>query len=289
MAAVRSKVSLALGAFFTVTGNVISAVDDDDKEVSFRTVCTGDGVHEDEGKKAHAPAGVKQDLKCPFCENTDKTTFKKASESAGTFSIVNPEDIAAAEVDESLKLKIDLRVHKAADLLGTTMPGGKAYYFEPVKGQESVYSLFREMVEQSPDLAFCAVWASRSKPALYRLSTFGKALALQQIAWPSSLRAAPDVDTPFAETDLKMALTIANAAVSEYDPAAYKDGRKESLLAAIAKAEGVEGAKVDEIVDGIQTAPTGSLTAMLQAQLAALAPVEEPKKKAPRKKAASAA
>lgn len=292
MAAVKSKVNLKLGPFFRTSVDVLTAVDDDDKEVSFRTLCTGVAGSEDHAP--HPPAGVKQDLKCPACSNTDKTTFGKGREIAeGVFATVNAEDIATAQVSEDMKINMDLTTHAVEDMEGTVLPGGKTYFLKPRKGDEAIYALFLAMVQASPHLAYVTQWASRSKPAMYRLVPFGSTLTVQQIAWPTSLREAPTVDAPINEAELEQALKLANAAVSPYDPASYKDTRAEQLRAYIAAAEGVEGADVAVAAPVAAKPASGGLAAMLQASLDALTPPAQekakkaPAKRAPRKKVAA--
>lgn len=294
MGTIRSKVGLKLGAFFQVTGSVVTAVDNDDEATALKTVCCGDQLAVDKALVEHSPAAVKQLLKCPVCSNTDRVSFGKAKVEGDTFTLVTDEDLAGAAVDPDRQKSIEINVHRASDLAGSALPGGKAYYFAPQAGQEAIYTLFHKMISDTPELAYVAVWAARTKLALYRITTFESALAMEQIAWPTAVQPAPQVQAEYKASDLAMAMLIVNAAVTDYNPAEYKDDRKQALLDVIAAKEGVVGAAIPDAEGVTAAAPTGSLTAMLQAQVAALeaAKAVVPAKKvaakrAPAKKAAA--
>jgi non-homologous end joining protein Ku len=291
VSSIRSNVAIRLGPFFRVNTNIKTAVKDEDKDVSFSNVCTGHPPFSAE----HAPSGVSQRLECKACKNDDKTSFKKGRQVGTDYVLLTQEEIAGAEVGDDLKKEMTLFTHPASDFVGTTLPGGKAYAVEPAAGEADSYALFLAMIRETPDLAYVTTWASRSKPALYRLLPFGDVLTVQQVAWPSSLAEMPETgDGNYKASDLAMAVQIARAAVQPYDPAAYKNERNEKLTQFITNAVVVAGATVDtpEGKAAAEKPSGGSLSAMLEAALAAAQPApaaEAPKKRAPRKKAAASA
>lgn len=277
MAAVKSNIPLKIGPFFGVPVSVITAIEDDKKETALNTLC-------DTG---HAPARVRQDLKCPECSNNDKATFKKGQDRGdGTFAVVDVEAVAAAiATSEDVKNTLTLTTHPLDQVAEQTLPNGKVYYLEPGKGGQGAYPLIVEAVRRRPNVAFCTVWASRSVPAMYRLGIYRDSLTLTQLAWPASVKAAPTNPGNANEDEVKMALVLVDQLCSDFDPETFRDTRTETLAAFIAAADGVEGAATPETA--VVTPKVSSMMDMLAAAVAASAAPEKadkPKAK-PRKKA----
>lgn len=287
---IRNSVKLTVGPFLSVTVNVLGAVDDDDKEVSLSNICIGNQPFSAE----HPPSGVKQNLKCPVCENDDKTSFKKGRIDGGTVSIVETAAVAATTVATAGNpLLMEFSAHPADDLDGKTLNGDRVYFLACQGGHEKIYALLVALVVSRPDLVLLTTWASRSKPAMYRLVTFNGALAVQKLAWLTSIRTAPVVnETPDAK-NLAQAQTLVEMAVTPFDPATYVNTRSAALQALIAQAQGVEGAAVIPTAAAAPKAVENDLTAMLEAALLAAgatvpaqptATPAAPRKRAPRKK-----
>jgi non-homologous end joining protein Ku len=295
--AIRKDVRIHVGPFLKVTASILGAVDDDEKEVSLKTVCCGDGQADETGpvkgvKHEHAPAAVKQLLRCPTCLNAEKATFKKAKQEGSTFSVVDTEALAAVQAESAGNvLLMDFTPHDAADFNGTVLNGDRVYYADCNKGDEKVYKLLVRYIESNPDKVLLTTWSARSKPALYRLITFQGALAVQKIAWLDSVRPAPAVeaDEP-SDKELAMTAQLLEMAVTPFDPATYKDTRNESLKNLIAQAQGVEGAAVPTEPGTAKAVASNSLEDMLKAALLASGaePEVTPKKRAPRKAKATA-
>lgn len=275
MAAVKSNIPLKIGPFFGVPVSVVTAIEDDKKSTALNTLC-------DTG---HAPARVRQDLKCPECSNNVKETFKKGQDRGdGTFVVVDADEVAAVTaISDDVKNSLTLTTHPVEQVNQHTLPSGKVYYLEPGKGGAAAYPLVVEMVKARPNLAFCTVWAARTAPAMYRLGVYGDVLTLTQLAWPASVKATPNVGTDAKADEVKMALVLADQLSSDFDPETFRDTRSETLAAFIAAAEGVEGATKPE--SAVVTPKVTSMMDMLAAAVAASgAPaVEDKPKRAPRK------
>lgn len=276
MAAVKSNIQIKIGPFFGVPVSVITAVDDDKKSTGLNIIC-------DSG---HAPSRVRQDLKCPECQNDDKTSFKKGQERPdGSVVIVDAAEVAAVTaIPDDVKNTLTLTSHPIEQVAEHTLPSGKVYYLEPGKGGAKAYPLLVQMIKERPNLGFVTVWAPRSAPAMYRLGLFGDVLTLTQLAWPASVKPTPNVETDFNPDEVKMACVLADQLSSDFDPETFRDTRTETLAAFIAAAEGVEGAEKP-------TAPASApkVTSMMDMLAAAVAASSAPEvadkpKAKPRKK-----
>lgn len=266
MAAVRSNIVLRIGVFFGVSVSVLTAIEDDTKAVGLNTLCIGKPL---ESTAPHAPARCRQDLKCVICGNTDKETFKKGQERAdGTFAIVDAEAVAAAiAASDDVKNSLTLTTHPVEQVAEQTLPSGKVYYLEAVKGGAASYALIVEAVRRRPNIAFCTIWAARTVPAMYRLGVYRDSLTLTQLAWPASVKAAPGSAADTVEAEVEMALLLVDQLCSDFDPETFRDTRTETLAAYIAAAEGVEGATRPETL--VVASKVTSMMELLTAAVAA--------------------
>lgn len=285
MAALRKGVKLVLAGLFNIEVNVLAAADDDDKETAFKTICVGE-----DDQHTHPPTAVKQSLGCPTCDNNVRDTFVKGREvSKGSFVVVDPSELAAADVEAELKEQMQLTVHDAADVTTKTLPGAKTYFLEPGKGPltHKAYNLLRDKIKENPDKAYCTVWAARSKPGMYRLGVFGTAITLEQLCWPENVRSAPDVPAEeYSEAESAMLDQLVEAISADFDPSTYRDVRKEQIAAVIAAAEAVDG--IPTAASPKKTAaPALDLSGALAAALAATG--KAPAKKTAAKKTAAKA
>lgn len=267
MAAVRKNVMLSFG-IVQLPVSVETAVDDDDKDTRLHTLCTGHPPF----KSAHPAARVRFALTCPACQNEDKTSFVKGSEVGGAYAIVSETALAELAVDEELKNSIKLTTHPAEQVSKSTLPGGKVYYLNPAKTSASQYALIANLVASRPDLAFCTMWAARSKASMYRLGVQDNALTLEMIAWPENLRTAPQVEGTIDTKMAKLVGALADGLCADFDPATYRNTRTETLKAIIEAADKVEAADTPPAVTTVAKAPAGGvdLMAALAAEVAKL-------------------
>lgn len=269
MAALR-KVPLKLG-LISVTVGVQGAIDEDEGP-KFNTVC-------DTG---HAPARVKQSLVCPSCQNDDKGTFKKAQPTDdGKYVVVDPEKLKeVATVKPEVKDAINLTAHPADDLR-FVLPGTKVYYLAPNKGEHDLYALMVELVESRTDVALCAKFAVRSKPAMYQLGVYEGALTLTEVAWPTQIRQAP-AHTGTADPAMAgMAAKFLDTIIQPFDATAYTDERAEAVANFVGSQKAVAAGDADEVV----TSTPDDLMAAMQAAIEPPKPAKKATKKATRKKA----
>jgi non-homologous end joining protein Ku len=291
MGAIKTGVTISLGPFFGVVVNVLSAVDDDAKSTGFNTLCVGTD-------KAHVATRVHQELVCGECKNTNAETFVKGKDMGdGTYAIVDQDVLAAAAtVGDDIKTELRITSHDAAKVAAATMPLGKTYFLEPGKGPRAQegYALLREQVRRRSDKAYVSVFASRSKPMMYRLGVYGQALTIVPQAWPTNIRAEPNVpDVDVDEAALTQLDALLDTLEQPFDPATYIDTRKDAMEAVIAAATMVEAGQTPDLKSVKSVAPAGlDLTSQLTAAVAAAKAAKPkvtrkaaPAKKAPTKKA----
>ena len=216
MSTIRSTV-LRLG-LLNVPVKVQTAITD--SAPRFNTVCT----------HGHAPTKVKQSLACPACGNADRATFEKGHDNGdGTITVVNPDDLAQhQEVPAEVKEAITLSVHPAEDV-DNAVPGGRTYWLAPGKGGEAGYTAFVAVLRAHPDHALCTVFATRSRPSMYRVALHDDALMLVELAWPGDVTSidVPEGDAPEAMVQ-QLALVISSAS-TPFDPSTYFDARAKAV------------------------------------------------------------
>lgn len=258
------KVPLKLG-LVAVTVGVQGAIDD--TEPKFNTVC-------DQG---HDPVRVKQSLTCPTCSNADRDLFKKAQETDdGKYVVVDPAKLKeVAEVPSEVKDAINLTAHPADDLR-FAISGGKVYYLAPTKGDHDTYALFVELIKKRSDVAMCAKFAIRSKPAMYQLGVHSEALTLTEIAWPSTIREAPEHGGSVDESMGEMANKFLDTIIEPFNADTYVDARAGAMAEFVAKQKAVKAGDTEEV----ETSTPDDLMAAMAAAVG-----EKPTKKATKKKA----
>lgn len=265
------KVPLRLGLVSATVG-VQGAIDD--AQPKFNTVC-------DQG---HDPARVKQSLRCPTCDNTEYGTFKKAQPTDdGKYVVVDPDKLKeVVEVPSEVKDAINLTAHPAEDLR-FAIPGGKVYYLAPAKGEHNTYALFVELVSsRSDEVAFCAKFALRGKPAMYQLGVHEGALTMSEIAWPTDVREAPKHDGELDTAMSEMAHKFLDTIIEPFDADEYVDVRASAVAEFMAKQKAVDAGDAEQVT-------TSSPDDLMAAMAAAVGDKPKPKKKAARKKAAKKA
>lgn len=267
------KVPLKLG-LVSVTVGVQSAIDAG-AQPSFNTVCD----------KGHDPARVKQSLTCPTCSNADRGTFKKAQATDdGKYVIVDPSKLEeVAECPPEVKDAINLTAHPADDLR-FAIPGGKVYYLAPVKGEHDTYALMVDLVSKRDDVALCAKFAIRSKPAMYQLGVHEGALTLLEIAWPADVKDAPQHTGNLDASMAEMAAKFLDSIIEPFDADTYVDVRAEAVAEFMAKQKAVKAGDAEKVT----TSSPDDLMAAMAAAVGEKAPAKKKTaKKATKKKAAS--
>lgn len=231
MGAVRSNVTLTLG-LITTTVAVQPAVSADN-EPQLNTVCRQD----------HAPVRVRQLLQCPMCSETNKDLFEKGQEqSDGSFVVVDPASLEAAEATDEEKKSMALTAHPASQVDTQTLPGGKVYFLEDKLGSEA-YPLLVEILYRNPEIALCTVWAPRSRPSMFRLGVFGDALTITQLAWPAEVRAEPKPTGALNDAMVPMAEQFLEQIKTDFDPEQFTNRRAEVLRQIVEGGEATEPAE----------------------------------------------
>ncbi|WP_062356054.1 non-homologous end joining protein Ku [Herbidospora yilanensis] len=165
----------------------------------------------------------------------------------------------------------------------------KSYYLEPDAQGAKPYVLLRDALERSGQVAIVKV-ALRQRESLATLRVRDGIFVLETMLWPDEVRTA---DFPFLDEDidlrpqeLKMAESLIETMVADFDPGEYKDAYREALQEVIdAK---VAGREVVPVEAPAEAGPAVDLMAALRASVDAAKREREgaQKKKAePKKKA----
>ncbi|HMA10299.1 MAG TPA: Ku protein, partial [Steroidobacteraceae bacterium] len=121
----------------------------------------------------------------------------------------------------------------------------KAYYLAPDKGGTKAYALFAQALR---DTNRCALgrWASHGKQHIVMLRPFEDGLVMQQLLYAAEVRAISELEIPgvaVKDAELKLARQlIEQQSSAAFDPAAYTDGVRERIEAAVEKK--VEGQEI---------------------------------------------
>ncbi|WP_062443069.1 non-homologous end joining protein Ku [Herbidospora daliensis] len=165
----------------------------------------------------------------------------------------------------------------------------KSYFLEPDAQGAKPYVLLRDALERSGQVAIVKV-ALRQRESLATLRVRDGIFVLETMLWPDEVRTA---DFPFLDEDidlrpqeLKMAESLIETMVGDFDPGEYKDAYREALQEVIdAK---VAGREVIQAEAPAEAGPAVDLMAALRASVDAAKREREgaQKKKAePKKKA----
>ncbi len=267
----KSRVPINLGAFFSITVDVRSAVE---SEVSYSNVCTGfDADH------VHEPSGVKQKLNCPIC-NFDGP-FQKGRKEGSGYRIATTKELEAAKPE--LPANMVITVHDRTTVESQSLPGGSVYYLTIPKGDPPAgYVLLRELLKASPDKVAVTIWGLKGKPHMFKFGLHGDTVTISQLVWPEAVRSAPEIPSfNIGDQELKLGAEVLALSERAFSVADYRD------IASAAKAEVFETKELvgaGEIAAGSTPA---DLLALLNSEVKALRKVA-PKRRAPRKKAVAA-
>ncbi|GIH27327.1 non-homologous end joining protein Ku [Acrocarpospora phusangensis] len=166
----------------------------------------------------------------------------------------------------------------------------KTYYLEPDAQGAKPYVLLRDALERSGQVAVVKV-ALRQRESLATLRVRDGIFVLETMLWPDEVRVA---DFPFLEEDvevrpqeLKMAESLIETMVADFDPGEYRDAYREALQEVIeAKVAGRE-VVAPEVAP--EEGPAVDLMAALRASVEAAKKEREAAKKPAAKPAAKTA
>jgi non-homologous end joining protein Ku len=211
------------------------------------TVCCGD-----EHSNIHAPTPIRMKRYCESCaSDVEYSYLQKASKQGTSYTIVTTDEVRSAQ-DATLEVTgqmLAATVHVAAEVESATLPGKdrSTYYLEPASAaQLGKYGLIVDMLTRHPELAALVVYSPRTKPGLYRLSTFDGVLTLEPLAWPEDVKATPNVNViePAPEYQAKVD-ALAAKTTEPFDADAYRNTYREALVNLLASKESVEGVEIE--------------------------------------------
>lgn len=272
--------SVQLGPISLEAG-LLSAVADEEASVGLVSLCQ----HPDTVHKNEPASTIRRTDACPVCANHERSTFVKGKVVGDSVIVIDAAELQAVkDEDAAYTKKIELTVHRAADM-AKAFPSGKAYYLAP-RGPAAAnnYALLAKLLAKRPDLAFVGEFSFGGAAALYQVIVDADVLILRQLARPDQVRERPAIEGEANEQFLTLAEQFADAICADYDPAAYRDKRTAALTKLLSEAAPVALSGTP----GTAASPTVDLGAALQAALAqaAPAPAKPARRRATKKTAA---
>jgi DNA end-binding protein Ku len=157
----------------------------------------------------------------------------------GNYVLLTDEDFRRADVKASQTIEIEDFVDRGA------VPYAyfdKPYYPVPAKGGAKGYVLLRETLRRTGRIGIARV-VIRTREYLAAVIPEGKALVLELLRYSQEIRPQDEFEFPeedlekyrISEKELKMAETLVETMVSEWDPKRYHDVYRDSLMAWIQK------------------------------------------------------
>lgn len=243
-----TKITIQIGPY-SASARILTAVRDE-TESELKTVCEGlpstvdivDGV---ETVISHAhPAGKVNSLyRCSACEREERSyhPFPRGRENLdGTFTVLTTDELATAEVDDTVKKTLTFFACDRAQVEARSIPNGKFYYVGPDRDPK-FYALVRDLMRDAPeDVAWITQWAYRSAPITVRAVFVGDLLAIQQLAGPETVVAPPALDLPsYNPAYLAHAVEVIDTLRVEFDPHTFVDTRKTKIAEMLANAASI--------------------------------------------------
>ncbi|GAB1821373.1 non-homologous end joining protein Ku [Herbidospora sp. RD11066] len=144
----------------------------------------------------------------------------------------------------------------------------KSYFLEPDAQGAKPYVLLRDALEKSGQVAIVKV-ALRQRESLATLRVRDGIFVLETMLWPDEVRTADfaflDEDIDLRPQELKMAESLIETMVGDFDPGEYKDAYREALQEVIdAK---VAGREVVQVEGQPEAGPAVDLMAALRASV----------------------
>ncbi|XVQ84787.1 Ku protein [Microbispora siamensis] len=159
----------------------------------------------------------------------------------GEMVVLTDEDFADLPLTTSRR--IDVLQFTPADQIDPIY-FAKSYYLEPDGQGAKPYVLLRDALERSGQVAVVKV-ALRQRESLAALRVRDGVFVLETMLWPDEIREADfgflEEDVDVRPQELKMAESLIETMVADFDPAEYKDAYREALQEVIeAKVAGKE-------------------------------------------------
>lgn len=252
-------------------------------ESSFKTVCVGD-----DPASPHEPTPIKQTRACPACQNQDYGSFKKATVSGSTYTLLDVEEVRQAKEEAVAGTKgvLSLTAHNIGEIKANTSPEGATYYLTPADPNSvKVYALIVDTLKETPEVGLLGLWTPISRTSLYEIYLQDDTLMMGQRARSERLNIVPvpaSAPDPMLKAQMAMLLPMM---IQPYDPATYADTYRAKIDELLATKTSVEGAAVTTATASAPTA-TVDLQAQLDAMLAASTP-SAPAKGTKKKKGAA--
>jgi DNA end-binding protein Ku len=202
----------------------------EDKDISFNLLHKEDGVR------------IKQLRWCPEHEREvpwDELVrgFEYAKEQ---YVILSDEDFEKLPLPS--KKTVDLTAFVKAEEIDPVYYD-RAYYLEPEETGLKPFALLMRALHEK-NLVGVAKIAIRNKEKLCALRPMDGTLMLETLLYPDEIRVQQGTDVPdvkISDRELKMAYSLIDLMVDQFEPEQYKDGYREALQAIIdAKLEGQE-------------------------------------------------
>ncbi len=239
-ASLRTGVTVQFG-LLSIPTSVQTAVE---PEPANRTVCLGGGTHD--------PVRITMPITCPECGPVKPYQTTKAREVGDRLVPIG--DLLSKRDVTAYAQSMALAAHPAGQVDLGTINGEHVYYLVPMRGAEHAYAALTAFVDAHPELAFVTQWAPRSRVGLFRLGVThqkGKqpVLTMFERLAVSRLRAAPELPVE-ADTELVTLLEKALKAnrrtlVSAFKPEAYLDDTEDQIQAALASLAPVDEPRTD--------------------------------------------
>ncbi|GAA4597229.1 Ku protein [Planotetraspora phitsanulokensis] len=197
----------------------------------------------------------------------------------GEIVVLTDEDFA--DLPLSTSRRIDVLQFSPAEQIDPIY-FAKSYYLEPDAQGAKPYVLLRDALERSGQVAIVKV-ALRQREALATLRVREGIFVLETMLWPDEVR---EVEFPFLEEDvdvrpqeLKMAESLIETMVADFDPGEYRDAYREALQQVIEAK--IEGKEVVAAEAPVEAGPAVDLMAALRASVEAAKKEREGGREAP--------
>lgn len=163
----------------------------------------------------------------------------------------------------------------------------KSYYLVPEETGVKAYTLLRQAMEADGRVAIAKV-AFREKEHLAALRFKGGVFVLETMFWPDEIRATEfdvlDKKVSVRSQEVQMAKSLIDNLTSDFNPGEFKDEYREALLAIVEKK--IAGEEI-EVVPEAEPTKVVDLMDALKASVEQTKKTAAPKKAASRKKAAA--
>lgn len=182
-------------------------------------------------KSDHSPIRYKRVAEADGEEVVWDDIVKGFEVEKGQYVIFTDEDLEAAAVSSGAKLVDVVQFVDASEIDPTAY--AKSYYLAPEMTGAKAYRILVEALTEKNRVGIAKV-AIREKQHLATLRSDGKVLILETMFWPDEIRSPEfeelDLDVELRGEEVKMAEMIIDNLTSEFDPTAWKDSTRESIL-----------------------------------------------------------